>query len=192
VYEAEPPSVEPGAKIEPSAVEQWSDDGARAWVHRCEAPRPGAANQPEEERLGLVVGRVAQCDHVAAKVLPGTLEEGVPCGARRVLNRLPAAPRKRSDIFVPGKEGQAQGRGGLLAKALIGVGGGTELVVEVGDPDQIEHPPVAERPKQVDERHRIGSARNRGNDPGVRLRERVSIDGVSNPIDQIRSAMGAH
>ena len=54
-------------------------------VDAGETARPGAADEAEQERLGLIVSRVADGDGVPAQALTCALEELVPAPTSRVL-----------------------------------------------------------------------------------------------------------
>ena len=82
------PLREPGAQLLPAAAEQRPDDGAVARMHAGETARAGAARQPQQDRLRLIVAGVAERDDVGAGGDARPLEERV---ARR------RAPRPRLD-----------------------------------------------------------------------------------------------
>ncbi len=70
-------------KVSAPAVEQRADERAAARMHRGKAAHPGAPHETQEERLGLVVSRVAERHDVGVEVRARALEEGVPSGSRR-------------------------------------------------------------------------------------------------------------
>ncbi len=59
--------VEIRAQRVAAAVEQRPDDRAAPRRHRREAARAGAAKEPQQERLGLIVARVPERDDVGAE-----------------------------------------------------------------------------------------------------------------------------
>ena len=84
------------ARSRAPAVEQRTDDRAATRMHRREAARARAAQQTEQERLGLIVARVAERDDVGAE--SGTRARSKNAWravARRVLDRAALAPRAR-------------------------------------------------------------------------------------------------
>ena len=66
-----------GAQLGPRNVEQRPDDGSGSWPHAGETRRPGAPNQPQQERLRLVLETVADGDRRG-------LERGRRPGQKRV------------------------------------------------------------------------------------------------------------
>ena len=62
-------------------AEQRPDDVALARIHRGEPARAGAAHQPQQKRLGLIVARVAERDDVGAEMLRARARRtrGAPC-----------------------------------------------------------------------------------------------------------------
>src|SRR4029077_3997210 len=59
-------------------VDQRTNDAAGAWMDGGEAAAARAAQQPQQERLGLVVLGVRDGDCVRAAAVGGALEKGVP------------------------------------------------------------------------------------------------------------------
>ena len=51
---------------------------------------PGAAQQPQQKRFGLIVARVAERDHVRVEVQARALEEAMPARVRRILDAIAA------------------------------------------------------------------------------------------------------
>ncbi len=109
------------------AVEGQQRAAVRAAVARHPAERPGAgaAEQPEQDGLGLVVGGVAEQHRHGAGAVGGRLQRGVPGGAGRGLRPLAGAGGDRDGpgqhgvepevATARGRAGRDGGRAGLQA-----------------------------------------------------------------------------
>ena len=94
---------------------------AVARVHRGEAARPGAAHETQQERLGLIVARVAERHDVGAEVRARALEERVARGSRRVLERARARAGARGDVLAIDEKRPVERCRQVAAEALVAV-----------------------------------------------------------------------
>ena len=90
-FEASSRNVNPGgaqklADVRARRFEERPYDDARARMDAAQAPRPCAAQQPKEERLGLVVFRVGDGDGGRSEARSRAIEKRVPRGVRRVFD----------------------------------------------------------------------------------------------------------
>ena len=173
-----PPLVEIRAELVAAAVEQRADDGAPARVHGRQAARPGAAQQPQQKRLGLIVARVADGHDVRVEMRTRPLEEGVARGVRRVLERaalaFARAPRTSSRSTRTGRPSvpasDAQNRSSRSAPDTPAASGSTRSWwLKCASPATRQLAGRVELAQQVRERHRIRAARQRDHDarPGA-------------------------
>ena len=168
------------AQIGARDVEERPDHAARARQDAGEAARTGAAQQPQQERFGLVVEAVADRDRVGREPIGRLLEKRVAKRARRVFDR-PTAARARPLARRRGRHsiGRRERRRHRPAERLVRVGvRAAELMIEVGDAREPHMTAVLELTQNVDERDRVGSARERDDDTPARLDERIAPDGA--------------
>ena len=71
--------------------EQRADDVSRPRPHAREARRPGAPQEPQQERLRLVVARVGDRDRGRLLLVPHAAQVGVALAARGLLEAAPLA-----------------------------------------------------------------------------------------------------
>ena len=183
--ERNPAPIEPGAEVGAPAVDERADHVAATRVHGREPARARAANETQQERLGLVVPRVAEGDAVGAEVAAGPLEERVAGGARRVLEQSTLAPRPCRDILAIGEARDAQPRRQRHRQGLVGCGLAAKLVVEVGDPDDLEVASRGQLVQQTGERDRVGPARHGGDEARVGTRQVVPPDRAPDAVEDL-------
>ena len=75
-----------GLQVGAPALEQRPDDAAVARMHRREPFRAGAAQQPQQKRLRLIVARMAHGHGVRVEVRERAIEKLVTRGMRRVFD----------------------------------------------------------------------------------------------------------
>ena len=122
------------------------------------SPWARAANEPQQERLSLVVAWPSAND-VGLQRQPGALEPKVSGRARRLLDRLPIAPRAGRDIFPFDDHRPAERLGEPQRKLLVASGRVAQLVIEVHDPRRAQLARGIERPDDMRQRDGVGSAR---------------------------------
>ena len=164
------------AQLEAAAVEERPDEGVFARMHRRRARGSGAANEAKEKRFGLVVARVAERDDVGRQVRSSPLEEGVARRARSVFDGASLAFGPRRHILAVRQQRQTKRGGDAFAEALVLVGRGAKLVIEMRQADDLQIARFREGLQQPDERHRIGSARERDDHARLGPREIVSAN----------------
>ena len=120
--ETQPVLVGVGAQLGARNLEQRPDDGAGARPDPGETRRPGAANQPQQEGLGLIVEAVADGDR------PG-VERRRRAGQKRVARRARRHPRSSgrsprasaAHVAAPDHDRQAEPSRQLAAEELVGI-----------------------------------------------------------------------
>ncbi len=145
--------------------------------------RTGAAQELQQQRLGLVVGMVRDRDDVGI----GRGERGVARGTRRRLEALAGRPRDPRPVHRQ-RDRPARALGG--AELGPGVGIRREAVVDVqgGHGDRQL---ARERGQRVEQHHRIAAARQRDGDgeaPGYGIapkRQQRSERGANGRADRI-------
>ena len=185
------------ARYARSSARRQSSSGRMTAPRRgCIAARPrgaGAAQQAQQERLGLIVPRVAERDDVGAEVHARALEERVARRARGVLERPPLAPRARAPTSSRStRNGQPSDAATPRAEALVVVGRRPQLMIEVRDAGE---PQLARRV-----RARAAGARARPSPtrPTAATTTRVSgpreivlPDGPPDAVEQLHDRAGA-
>ena len=145
-------------------------DGAGARLDAAEAARSGAAEEPEQERFGLVVPRVADRDAVGREAPRRPLEKLVArarCAAASIDTSLVAASAATSaDSTSIGRPIAAatprQNRFVCLGR------GATELMVEVREAGERIPAGALQLVQDVRQGHRVGPARDRHHDAAAR------------------------
>ena len=138
----------------------------------------GAPDEPKQKRLGLIVGAVADGNHLGPEAVRRVFQECVPRGARRVLHRAPLVARQRPHVAAPDFDRQVERRRHRAAERFVRVRvGAAELVVEVREAGNQELAVRLELEQQVHERDRIGPARQRHDDAPAARDERVPPNG---------------
>jgi hypothetical protein len=140
-------------------VDERTDDLSDARPDAAEAARTGAAEQPKEKRLRLIVARVADGDAIRVETCRGSLEKRVADGTRRRLDRRSFFPRPRGDVGRFDLDRHAERGGRSAAERLVRLRrASTKPVVEVSQTDECELAGALQLGKDVHERHRVGSA----------------------------------
>jgi hypothetical protein len=73
----------------------------------------------------------------------------------------------------------------LAAKQFVAIGGRTKAVIQMAKSGDREFPVFGEITEQKEQRHRIGTARNRHQDMAARWAKRVALDGLSDALMQV-------
>jgi len=142
--------------------QEGTHDVPRPRPHRRQARGPGAAQQPQEQRLRLVVAGVGQDDGGGAFRASNRPQEHEPLAARRVFEPGLVRPRAAPDVgaaFVE-RDPEAPREVGAEDDVLAAVG--PEAVVEVRGHD-------AESPASGQGRERIGESQDFRRHPALRL-----------------------
>ena len=152
---------EPRAKVVAPARQQRPDDDAVARVHPGKPARPRAAREAQEDRLRLIVARMAEGDEIRARASPCAIEEGIARRARRVLDRAPFLNRARADRLAIDEKPTAERLRQAADELLVGVGCRAQLMIEMREGDQLQLAFGVELMQDMRERDRIRSARDR-------------------------------
>ena len=124
-----PSAREKSLDLRPPRIEQWPDDRPGSRMNAGEAGRAGAAQEAQQDRLGLVVHRVRDADAAGAEPGRRIVQERVSDGPGGVLDRGPQAPcllrdhrhvRRRS---APAGPPQAAGRTPRPRPPTVAAGG---------------------------------------------------------------------
>ena len=86
------------AHVRARRLDERPHDDARPRMHAAQAARPGAAQQPQQKRFGLIVLRVRDGDGRRAEARRRAIEERVARGVRRVFDRGARLARERRDV----------------------------------------------------------------------------------------------
>ncbi len=137
--------------------EQRAQQVAAREPHAGETGRTAAAQQPQQQRLGLVVPGVRDGDRHGALVVLDPAQEGVALAARRLLEAALLGARALADAAAPGAQRHAERGAQLVTEGGVVGGAGPQAVVEVRG-DELEAAAAAERRERVQERHGVGAA----------------------------------
>src|SRR5437879_5701614 len=129
-------------------------------MHGRQPARTRPANEPQEKRFRLIVARMAERDDLSVQALTRAIEEFVPCGACRILERSALASRTSRDIFRVDDDWKPELGGERRAESLICVRFETKLMIEMRDARDLEIAGRGQLAREMRERHGIGSARD--------------------------------
>ncbi len=159
--------------------EQRAHDVARPRPHSGKAGRPRPSQEPEQQRLRLVVPGVRDRDDGSPLLRGHAAEEREALAAGGLLNPplLPRGPA--ADVRPAGAQGHVERPAQLGAEGRVLRGARPQAVIEVGGHEAQAAPP-AQRGERVGESHRVGPARQAHHDrrPG-----RNGPGGPEGPID---------
>ena len=128
--------------------EQRAQQVAAREPHAGETGRTAAAQQPQQQRLGLVVPGVRDGDRHGALVVLDPAQEGVALAARRLLEAALLGARALADAAAPGAQRHAERGAQLVAEGGVVGGAGPQAVVEVRG-DELEAAAAAQRRERV-------------------------------------------
>ncbi len=158
--ERQPPLAQMREHVLARRLEQRPHDVAAAQAHPREAGRPGPAQQPQQQRLGLIVPRVGDRDRDGRLFLAHAAQERVALAPRRLLEAAPVP--LGAGAHVGGADPDRHAEAGAQRCAEGGVVGraGAQPVVEVRGHEP-KAPRTGERREGIQERDRVGAARER-------------------------------
>ncbi len=116
-------------------VRRVGDERGRARREHGQAPRARAAEEPEQQRLGAIVGGVARGDHACARRRPGAPERLVAGGARAGLEVGAGRDGDRAH-----REGHAEELGHRAGGVELCRGGGAQAMVDAVRHDHVTEP----------------------------------------------------
>ena len=152
-------------------------------MHGGQPSGSSAPNEAQQEGFRLVVPGVSHRHHVGRVLAGSALEEGMASDVRRIFNRPVLGGGERRDINLLDYKRDAEGGRDACAKLRVGVGRLAQAVVQVGHGHQVELAVALERTQDVQERHRVGSARQRGHDTRATACELVPLERPPNTFD---------
>ena len=173
------PGGEVLAEVGAGDVKQRANEGSPARIDPAEPGQPGASNQLQEKRLGLVVPRVAGGDLAGVKVRRAAVQKSVARPARRFLDAQMLRRGVVRDIDVVDGNRELEPGGQLAAELLVAVCGLTQTVVDVRETGQGETTVSGELTKDHREGDRIRAARDGDQQTAARRTEAVSSDGAT-------------
>src|SRR6185295_15638932 len=112
-------------------IQEWPNQTVTARVHGPQASRACPPEEPQQERLSLIVARMAQRHDVGLELHPGPIQERVTRGPRGVFDRAVLLACKLADVRAIDDERSLQRFGQSDTKGLVAVRIGAQLVVEV-------------------------------------------------------------
>src|SRR5262249_33978734 len=160
-------------------------DAAVSRIHAGKAARSGAANEAEQHRFRLIVARVPDTHQVGTARTARPLEERVARGARRVLDRSPLARCAGGNVLAVNQRREAERGGQRGNEALVAIGGGAKAMVEMNESGQAQLAGAVEVGENVDERRRVRSAGDGGDDATLRPDQVVLPNELADACDEI-------
>jgi hypothetical protein len=127
-------------------------------MHCRQTTRSRAAEQPQQNGLGLIVPRMAKRDDVSGKMSTRAAEKLVTRTASRMLNRMSFARGARRNILAPDKALPSECRSRGLAELFVAIGRLAQLMIEMSHTCDGQFAHFFERMQQVRERDRIAAA----------------------------------
>ena len=180
--ERELPLGEIAPQLGPADRQQRPDQDPDAGAHAGQPGRAGAADQPQQHRLGLVVDGVAQRDPAGVQFAGRPPEEGAAHLVPGLLDGDPPGPRQVGHVRRLDDAGHAEPLREPPAEALVLVGlRPAQPVVHVGHPREGHDRPPRQLAEQVQQGHRIAAARHGRHDapPGRDQRPRLDRRGYA-------------
>jgi hypothetical protein len=172
-------------QLVPPARQEGANQHPVSRVHGRQTLQAGAPREPQEERLGLVVARVAQCDRMSCKKCPSAFEERVSRNAGRRFHGPPFEPGTNRDILPFDADRPANRFRKPFTEPLVFVGRASQLMIEMGETDDAKPPFGLKVAQDVRQRNGIGSARQGDDDVGIAIGELMPADELSDAIEQL-------
>ncbi len=158
-------------------IQQRTDDPPRLWMDPAQPARPCPADQPQQQRLRLVVGCVRDADAAGREAIRRPLEERVAGIVRRVLDRNTRPGRQAAHVHALDLNRQVKAGRDPAAEGFVLVGlSRAKLVVEMGNACELEAAGGGQLGQRQQQRHRVGAARDRGHHPRAGPDEIVPVD----------------
>jgi hypothetical protein len=179
-----PKSRKIGSQLVAAARQQRANEPAVARMHRGQTPRTGAAEQSQQERLGLVVTRMTKGEDISLETSPGAFKKRVTRRVGGVLERAPLAPSARGDVLAFHAQRPPERSGELGTESLVSIRRVTKLMVEMGQTDDAHLTSRVETPHHVSERDGVGSTRQPDGDARGAVREIVATDELADPVEK--------
>ncbi len=146
------------AKVRARDVEQRANDAAAPRMNARKASEPGAANQLQEERLRLIILRVADRDAVGAQRVGRLLHKVVSDPAGRIFDREVSDMRVAFDVLDVHNDSQSDTSRQVAAERLVAVRGRPEAMVQVGEPCEGEIAVFGQFAEQKEKGDGVGAA----------------------------------
>ena len=153
-------------------------------MNPAEASRSGAAQQAEQERLGLIVTRMTGRDDVGAELGRDALEELVARLTAGILHRRAELRRPRAHVDEIRAKRHARFGRERAAKLLVVVGRSAQAVIEVGHARDRQLAAGLELAQQPQQRDRIRPARERDEHTIARPQQRAATNRVEDARGQ--------
>jgi hypothetical protein len=161
------------AKLLAPALEERPDDDAASGRHPGETAWTGAPNEAQQEGFGLVIARVPERDDIGGKQAPRPLEEFVSaCTGSRFNGQVPEA-RAGAHVAAIGSERDVKAARRRRRTRFVAVRQVAKLMVEVGCAGKVYLARHVKVVHEVQQRDRIGAARQRHHQARVRAEQPV-------------------
>jgi hypothetical protein len=153
-------------------------------VHRRQTLHAGAPREPQQERLGLVVARVAQRDRLGREMRSGAFEERVSRGAGSRFHGPPFQPGTSCNILTFDADRPAKRFGKPSTEPLVFVCRVSQLMVEMGETGDAQLPLRLKVAQDIREGDGVRPARQRYDNVGIATGQLVAADELSDAIEQ--------
>jgi hypothetical protein len=151
-----------------AALEKGPNHDPVTRVHRRQAAGTGASQQPQEERLGLVVPCMPHRDHVASELRPRLLEEAIASRPGRIFDRPAFARGDPTHIPSTGDEGRAQIGCHAPAERFVAIGRDPKPVIEVRKAGHLQFTRSRQTVQEAGQRDGVRPTGDRDDDAGIR------------------------
>ena len=182
--------VEKRAHIGAPCLQERAHDDSRSRMHPAKASRTGPSQQPQKERLSLIVFRVRHGDDGRVKADEGAAKEVVARGVRGVLDRnaVPGGCFLDVDALDVGRDRQTRAQ--VAAERLVAIGfRAAQLVVQM---DRAGHMKIVagNLPQYQQQTHRIGAAGQRHGDTAAGREQSVATNRTAGRVEDIHRCVG--
>ena len=167
------------AKLVPTDVEQGAHDGGDAGSDAGQAGRPGAADQPQQHRLGLVVAGVSGGHAVGPPLPHRPREQRVANPVPRRLDRDPLRPRACGHVDALDGDGDPERCGDVAAERFVLVGRRPpQTMVDVQQSGNRPARSGRQLAQEGGERHRVATAGAGHQHAHARRKKRLALKGL--------------
>jgi hypothetical protein len=115
-------------------LQQRTEDATKLWMNPTEASEPGSAKDVGQDRFGLIIGGMGDCDFVELAFGHETVEEGVTGKPGGTLQIGVFALRLGGDVLAADEKGKRVACREVSYEFLVSIrGAATEFMIEVRD-----------------------------------------------------------
>lgn len=171
--------------VDPIGIEEGSHDDSGTGMHAAQAARAGPAKQPQEKRFRLIVPGMRHGNGRGVCKSGGAREELVARVMRRVFGGDTGRPGERRNVNTFDVQRNVEGGSDTPAEFFVGVCiGAAELMIQVDRANEVKTFDRRDLPQRVEQRDRIGAARQGDNHARPLWEEPMAPDRSTNGVEQ--------